>query len=162
MTCLTSQLGHARLDETQVQRILGESGCYQVHYCSIACQKKDWRAGHRVECQNFGELPVPEVDIETSTNVTEVMDVLKHIIQSCIARNEDHSWIPNDTLRAKNIGRRLYAIGGSGLCVQACSDTRAEFAEDKKRRGDASLLEIIWSDPVVPDGMVAMVATFLV
>lgn len=28
-------------------------GCKVVHYCSVDCQKKDWRCGHREACRNL-------------------------------------------------------------------------------------------------------------
>lgn len=29
--------------------------CRQVHYCSVACQRMDWKARHRVECAAYGK-----------------------------------------------------------------------------------------------------------
>lgn len=124
--------------------------CKQVHYCSVECQRKDWRKRHRVECQNFGKVPAPNVNI-SSANTAELKAVLIHIFQSCITSGEERNWGPGGTNRVGDVGRRLYVIGGKDLCVSVCDGLRNYFKNDKRRSGDARMLEYAWMDPVVPE-----------
>ena len=125
------------------------SQCKQVHYCSVRCQKFDWKQRHRVECSNFGKTPIPDVDFEIADTIV-LKDVLLNIFENCITGGEERRWPPEDIERAKAIGRRLYAIGGIDLCAAVCDKVRDDLKHDRKRCSDARCLESVWSDPVVP------------
>jgi hypothetical protein len=75
---------------------------------------------------------------------------LMRICQRCITSGEERAWGPEGIARAKEIGSRLYAIGGWDLCVSVLDGLRDEISSDKMRRSDASMIEIVWYNPVVP------------
>jgi len=123
--------------------------CKQVHYCSVACQRVDWRERHRVECNSFGKSSPPKVDI-TSANTADLKALLVYFFQECITGGEERAWRPEYLDQAKEVGRRLFVIGGKILCTSVLEDLRYEFRHDNDRYSDMKLLEIIWSDPVIP------------
>lgn len=124
--------------------------CRQVHYCSIDCQRKDWLARHRIECLNLHKLTRPDVEIATA-EAADLMALLRYFSKSCFSGREERSWGQTNMDEAKLIGSRLYAIGGTDLCVSVCDTLREEWRSDKKRKGDAVDLEMMWCHPVIPN-----------
>ena len=91
----------------------------------------------------------PDIDVATA-NPAGLKALLRFISQSCITGGEDRSWGPAIFEEAKDIGRRLFAIGGIDLCRSVCDELGKEWRSHNIRRSDAKLLEILWCDPVVP------------
>ena len=143
--------GQRNVDDPGVVVLRRCKKCRQVHYCSIECQRKDWRARHRSECAQFGKrFYLLDVDIPNAS-ASALVNALANIFLSCITCGEERQWSPEHTEMAKAIGRRLYKIGGIELCRMVCDDLREHFMSDSKRCCDARTLEILWCHPVIPD-----------
>ena len=51
---------------------------------------------------------------------------------------------PGGTDQVKDVGRRLFVIGGKDLCVSVCDELRNYFKNDSRHSGDARVLEYAW------------------
>jgi hypothetical protein len=75
---------HYCAEETCCKQITSNSGagkcarCNLVYYCDQECQKKDWKAGHKLVCQSKEEVldeDIPVVEPTTSPNVEPLPEV---------------------------------------------------------------------------------------
>jgi len=84
------------------------AGCQQANCCLVACQRQEWRDCHRTDCLSFGQIPSPNVHIETSTSVSNLKMILRHIFQTCVAGGQECSWGPEGVDKAKQVVCRLH------------------------------------------------------
>jgi hypothetical protein len=113
----------------------------------------DWRARHRLECKSFGVVSLPSIHVP-SANTNDLKNTLVHLSKTFITGGEEREWNPAAYEMAKDIGRRLFALGGRSHCISVCDwfrgILRGIVSADAKRCTDAKLLEVLWSDPVIP------------
>jgi hypothetical protein len=82
---------HYCAEETCCKQIASNSGagkcarCNLVYYCDQECQKKDWKAGHKLVCQSKEDAPVIESVVEAT-----VEPVVESVVEPVVEPLAEH------------------------------------------------------------------------
>ncbi|KAL2641635.1 hypothetical protein R1flu_009222 [Riccia fluitans] len=85
------------------ERALRCGGCKSVFYCGVVCQKKEWKGGHRDECQKYKEMMERTAELVTKNFSFTVVDF-----------DRPCGWLEEAGLHQKGMWRRLCP------CYQSC------------------------------------------
>mmetsp|Transcript_6353 Transcript_6353/g.12586 ORF Transcript_6353/g.12586 Transcript_6353/m.12586 type:complete len:184 (-) Transcript_6353:7-558(-) len=122
------------------------SQCRQVAYCSVDCQKADWKR-HKPDCLRFCDKTKPKLENIPSALDADIFRMLVEISMSVITVGERREVYLAEEYKGKvhAMGERLHNLGGSELMRDVHSRVHSHFLDlqDKVRAGD--LCELTWA-----------------
>lgn len=102
-------------------------GCRRVVYCSVKCQRADWRAGHRTECSTLKACPMPDGGLQSSLWLM-VRVLLRHLAADK-ADGGDPDWADVMALvghRDDNTPQQMEMYGRATVYVTAMASDAVE------------------------------------